>query len=174
MDQPSPLRPIIGVGTVIFRDHSVLLVRRRQPPKAGEWSLPGGRQEWGESVAQAAVREITEETGVKVTLLGLVDVVDLLPDAGAPYHLTLINLAARWTMGEPAAGDDAADARFWPLDALPGTDLWDETRRVIHKARALFPAAHDLGAGPAEPLGAPPAPSEASGEAAPSSRKDRP
>ena len=136
---PHTQRPIVGVGIAVFDRDDILLVRRGRPPRLGEWSLPGGKQQHGEGVHAAALRELYEETAVRAEIVGLVDVVDVLPaphDPATP-HYTLIDFAALWRSGRPRAGDDAADARFWPLDALDAMVLWDETRRVIRQAYAM-------------------------------------
>lgn len=127
------------VGVVCFRGDEVLLIRRGRPPLQGAWSLPGGRIEWGEAAAEAALRELGEETGVTARLLGLVDVVDGLFDPDGPdgRHYVLIDYAARWLAGEPRAGDDAAEAAFHPLATVEELGLWDETLRIIRQARAL-------------------------------------
>ena len=141
---PEPPRPIPAVGIICLRaPDEVLLIRRGKPPRAGEWSLPGGRLEWGETLHDAALRELREETGVAAVLLGLTDVVDGLfpPDAGGGpgAHYVLIDYAARWTGGEPRAGDDAAAARFFRRRELDALGLWQETLRVIDAALARWP-----------------------------------
>lgn len=125
--------PVPAVGVVCLRGDEVLLIRRGTAPRLGEWSLPGGRIEPGERAVDAALRELAEETGVEARILGLVDVVDgVFPEAAR--HYVLIDYAAEWIGGEPVAGDDAADARFMPLDqALAAVD-WSETRRIIVEA----------------------------------------
>ncbi len=137
--------PVPAVGVVCLRGDDVLLIRRGTPPRQGEWSLPGGRLEPGERLADAALRELREETGVDAELIGLIDVVDgLFPEAGR--HYVLIDYAAIWTSGEPVAGDDAAEAVFFPLEeALQRVD-WSETRRIIRQAHALA-SAHGAGRG---------------------------
>ncbi len=133
--------PVPAAGVVCFRDDSVLLVRRGTPPRLGEWSLPGGRIEWGEEASAAALRELQEETGVEAQLLGLIDVVDgmFLDDAGAcQRHYVLIDYAAQWRSGEPVAGDDAAEARFWPLEEAVAMVAWSQTKRVIREAWDRF------------------------------------
>lgn len=136
-------RPTLGVGVICFRNDQVLLVKRGKPPLEGRWSLPGGRIEWGERAVDAALRELKEETGCDADLIGLVDVVDALlasskAAGAAPWgHYVLIDYAARWRAGEPIAGDDAVDARFFAPSELAALGLWDETLRVIDKARAF-------------------------------------
>ena len=142
---PSPvddLRPVPAVGVVCFRGEEVLLIRRGTPPRAGEWSLPGGRIEPGEPAQTAALRELREETGVETDLIGLVDVVDAIFNNRAgdriTRHYVLIDYAARWVSGTPVAGDDAAEARFFHLSAVNSLNLWDETVRVIDAAANLL------------------------------------
>jgi 8-oxo-dGTP diphosphatase len=134
--------PIPAVGIVCFRGDEVLLIRRGKAPRAGEWSLPGGRIEWGESAKDAALRELREETGVSAELIGLVDVVDGVfrsRESGEIWgHYVLIDFAARWREGAPEAGDDAAEARFVPISDVDQLTLWTETTRVIHAAHALL------------------------------------
>jgi len=126
--------PVPAVGVVCVRGDEVLLIRRGQPPLVGEWSLPGGRIEWGERAADAALRELAEETGVQAELAGLIDVVDGL---FGERHYVLIDYAASWVSGEPVAGDDAADARFWPLSEIGGLGLWSETVRIIEEGARM-------------------------------------
>src|SRR5258706_12891345 len=107
--------PQIGVGAVIWRGDTLLLIRRGKPPLAGEWSIPGGRQEPGETVAQALLREVHEETGLTIEILGLIDVVDaIMRDSAGQLtrHYTLIDFSARWSAGTARPGDDA-EAVAW-------------------------------------------------------------
>ena len=135
MTASSPAPPIPAVGVVCLRGDEVLLIRRGTPPRQGEWSLPGGRIEPGERALEAALRELREETGVEAEITGLIDVVDgLFPEIGR--HYVLIDYAARWLSGEPAAGDDAVEARFVPLDEIEAVIDWSETLRVIRMAAA--------------------------------------
>lgn len=136
-------KPAIGVGAVVLRRGpagvEVLLIRRGTPPRAGEWSIPGGRQEWGETVRETAVREVMEETGVKVSGLRLLDVVDgIFRTHGAVTgHWTLVDFRADWAEGEPRPGDDATDAVWAPVSDLACYGLWSETQRIIAAAVAL-------------------------------------
>jgi 8-oxo-dGTP diphosphatase len=134
MSEADKRRPIAAVGVVCLRGDEVLLIRRGAPPFEGQWSLPGGRIEWGERVADAALRELKEETGCEAALVGLIDVVDGLVN---DRHYVLADYAARWLRTEPKPGDDALDARFFLPTELTKLDLWSETRRVIEVARAL-------------------------------------
>ena len=131
------MTPTPAVGVVCFRDDDVLLIRRGRPPRAGQWSLPGGRIEPGERTIDAGLRELMEETGVTAEILGLVDVVDGLFLAEG-RHYVLIDYAARWTEGEPRPGDDAVEAVFLPLDEALARVEWDETRRILIEAHARF------------------------------------
>lgn len=137
--------PVPTVGVVCLRGAEVLLIRRGKPPRLNQWSLPGGRLEWGETLEAAALRELKEETSVDATLLGLIDVVDGVfparPGGEISRHYVMIDYAARWTSGEPVAGDDAADARFVGYDEAMALVEWDETRRVIAETYERFGSA---------------------------------
>lgn len=133
-------RPGVGIGAVIFRDDLVLLIRRGKPPRMGQWAIPGGRQELGETVAEAAAREVLEETSIRCRIRGLVDVVDGISrneDGGINYHYTLVDMWGDWMAGEPVAGDDAMDAQWMTVDAALELEMWPETQRIIRAAQAL-------------------------------------
>lgn len=133
-------RPGVGIGAVIFRDDLVLLIRRGKPPRMGQWAIPGGRQELGETVAEAAAREVLEETSIRCRIRGLVDVVDGISrneDGGINYHYTLVDMWGDWVAGEPVAGDDAMDAQWMTVDAALELEMWPETQRIIRAAQAL-------------------------------------
>jgi 8-oxo-dGTP diphosphatase len=143
-ERPTPsLQPTAAVGVVCLRGDDVLLIRRGKPPLEGEWSLPGGRIEWGERTADAALRELKEETDCSAEIVGLVDVVDGImtrtrDSEAAPWaHYVLIDYAARWIGGEPSAGDDASDARFFSPAELEALGLWTETLRIIAAGRLM-------------------------------------
>lgn len=139
MSREYPVQPIIGLGAIVWKDGRVLMVQRGRPPRAGIWSLPGGAQDLGESVADGIRREIAEETGVQIELLGLVEVIDSIQrdaDGRIRYHYTIVDYAARWVSGEAVAGDDAAAVAWVDPADLHRLDLWEETIRVIEKSRA--------------------------------------
>jgi 8-oxo-dGTP diphosphatase len=137
-DREYPARPIVGIGIVVLKPCVVLLVRRGKPPNMGAWSLPGGAQEVGETAETAARRELMEETGVTVGPLTLAANVDTIRRDAAgrvQYHYTIIDFAAAWLDGEPAAGTDVSEAIWAPLDGLDAYGLWTEAHRVIAIAR---------------------------------------
>lgn len=142
-DEPALPKPVIGVGVVVLRHgptgQEVLLIRRAHPPRAGEWSIPGGKQEWGETLQEAARREVREETGLSIAGLRLIDVVDFVTREGGlvTRHLSLIDYCADWAGGEPIAGDDAAEARWVPVPDIGAYGLWSETTRIILAGAAL-------------------------------------
>lgn len=134
--------PVPTVGVVCLKGDQVLLIKRGQPPRLNQWSLPGGKLEWGETLEVAALRELKEETGVDAELLGLLDVIDGVfparPGGEVTRHYVMIDYAARWTGGEPVAGDDAAEAKFVSLDEAMALVEWEETRRVIAETFEKF------------------------------------
>ena len=124
----------------------VLLIRRAKEPRKGQWSLPGGKLEFGETLVEGTLREIREETGLEVEILGLVDVAETIRDAAAGAaddHFVLIDYGARVISGTAVAASDAAEARWFALDELDALPLWSEMRRVIalsatrHRPQAL-------------------------------------
>jgi 8-oxo-dGTP diphosphatase len=110
-----PDRPIVGVLAVVLRGDRALIVRRANPPLAGRWGFPGGVLELGETVAQGAMRELVEETGVVAEPAGILTVIDTIDrdDEGrVRYHYTLVAVRGTWHAGEGAAGDDAAEVAW--------------------------------------------------------------
>ena len=144
MGREFPDRPVVGVGAVVWRGDQVLLIRRGRPPRAGQWSLPGGAQQLGETLREAITREVREETGLELVdlrLLTTVDLVDREPDGRVRYHYTLVDFTADAPLGEPVAGDDAAAAAWFALADLEPLGLWTETLRIIGEAADLRRAA---------------------------------
>lgn len=139
MNREYPEVPFIGVGAVIVQDERVLLIRRGQPPLLGEWSLPGGVLECGETLREAAVREAREETGLvveTVDMLGVYERVIRSDDGRVRYHYVLIDFLCRPVAGDLKAGSDAADVRWFMRDQLPALNLAYDANDVVFKGLA--------------------------------------
>jgi len=135
-----PYWPRPAASMAIFRDGSVLLVQRGKAPSAGSWSLPGGHIEPGETAMAAAVREVMEETGVAVELIGLVGVHDSLIRDGEGRlvaHYVLAVYCGHWASGEPLARSDVAAARFVAIADLGAYNLTPGASSLINRARAM-------------------------------------
>jgi len=128
---PQQQKPIACVGVVCRRGDDVLLIKRGREPLKGKWSIPGGKMDFGETVQEAALRELKEETGVEARITRLIDVVDSIIDG---HHYVLIDFEAEWISGDPVAADDAAAAEFVPVRAAMQRVSWDKTRQVIAPA----------------------------------------
>ena len=138
MRREYPDAPIAGVGAVIVRGGeppAVLLIRRGQEPLKGQWSLPGGAVELGETLEEAVRREVLEETGLAVEPAGVVQAFDRISRDGegrVRYHYVLVDFLCRVTGGSPVCASDALEARWAGLDELDG--LTPLTVEVIRKA----------------------------------------
>jgi 8-oxo-dGTP diphosphatase len=132
-----PSRPIVGVGAVVVDDGRVLLVRRAHEPLKGEWSIPGGAVEVGETLETAVVREVREETGLDVEVGALIDVLDRIrpaPDGRTLYHYVLIDFVCRPAAGTLCCGSDASEAEWVRIADLPDYHLAAATLAMVHKA----------------------------------------
>ena len=139
MTREYPQHPRVGVGAVVWRGDRVLLVRRANLPRAGQWSLPGGGQELGETVVQTAAREVKEEAGIDVAVTDVVTVVDLIEhdsDGRVRFHYVLVDVNAEWVAGEPVAATDVYEVCWASVGQLELLEVWSETRRVIEMAAA--------------------------------------
>ncbi len=135
-----PAHPIPGVGVIAFNDDKFLLIQRGKPPRAGEWSIPGGAVELGETVRDAALREFAEECGGEIELRDLVDAIDIFwqDDAGKlQYHYVVIDYWAEWRGGDLRASSDVMDARWVTLPEVAQYDLPIWTQAMIEKAIAM-------------------------------------
>ena len=135
-----PDRPIVGVGAVIIHEQKVVLVKRGSPPLQGEWSLPGGVVELGETLRAAAEREAREETGLIVKAVEVLEVLDrIIPGVNnAPqYHYVLIDFLCTVKGGELRAGGDAADVRWAAESEFEEYKLETPAIDVIRKAFSL-------------------------------------
>jgi mutator protein MutT len=134
MKREYPETPFVGVGAVIIDGGRVLLAKRTHPPSAGEWSIPGGRLEVGETVREAAVREAREETGLLVEpqeLLGVFERIVRDPAGKVRYHYVLIDFLCRQVGGELCAASDAAEVRWVTPAEVETLLLPNDTAEVI-------------------------------------------
>lgn len=129
-----PDHPRVAVGAVVFKDNQVLLVKRGRPPAQGQWAIPGGSVQLGETLQQAAEREILEETGITVAAGGPVytfDVVERDDQGRVRFHYVIVDLAAEYLGGELRPGDDAQDARWVSNDELHQFSVNSRTRQLL-------------------------------------------
>jgi len=135
-----PTAPVAAVGGVVIHDGAVLLVKRAYPPRQGEWSLPGGQLELGESMAEGVRREVREETGLEVDVGAVVEVFDRVhrDEAGRiRYHFVIVDFLCRPCGGALAAGDDAADACWVPRGEVAARGVNAHAAAVIERAFRL-------------------------------------
>lgn len=136
MKRDYPDRPLLGVGAVIVRDDRVLVVRRLNPPLQGQWSIPGGLVETGETIKEALIREIREETGLAVEPIELIEVFERIlrdPDSRVQYHFVVIDYLCRIVWGDADPGTDVSEIQWARLEDLPNLGITPETSSVIHK-----------------------------------------
>jgi mutator protein MutT len=136
MKRDYPDRPIVGVGAVIVENGRALVVRRGTEPLKGEWSIPGGVVELGETLRQAAAREAREETGLEVEPGVVLEVVDrIMRDAErkVQYHYVLVDFLCRRVSGEACPGADASELRWITPEELQSFSISDSAAAVIRK-----------------------------------------
>ena len=124
----------VAVGAIVFKSNKVLLVRRGKPPAENQWAIPGGRVEVGETLQEAAEREILEETGVAIRALEPVytfDVIDRDVDGRVRFHYVIVDLTADYISGKPRAGDDASAARWVSSEELASMKVSAKTRQLL-------------------------------------------
>ena len=137
MKREYPSRPISAVGVAVFKQEKVLLIKRNKPPKSFEWSIPGGAQDLGEPAKEAARREVMEETGIEISDIELIDVIDFVKkdeNGDIEYHYNLIDYSASYYRGDLSPGDDAIEAKWVSLSDLEEYNLWSETKALLNKA----------------------------------------
>ncbi|CCD94305.1 putative Nudix hydrolase family protein; ADP-ribose pyrophosphatase [Bradyrhizobium sp. ORS 375] len=135
---PPPRHPQLAVSAAIFRDGKIMLVRRARSPAKGAYTLPGGRVEFGESLHDALAREVMEETGLSITIIGLAGWREVLPAKGGGGHYVILPFAARWQAGEPVLNDELDDVLWRAPHDLDGLSLTEGLPGIIATARALL------------------------------------
>ena len=136
MKREYPRHPIVGVGGVVIRGSCVLLVRRGTEPLRGQWSIPGGMLELGESLTEGVRREVREETGLRIRPMESIAVLDRIRKNGrrVRYHYVLIDYVCRPAGGQLKPGSDAMDARWVERNELPSYKMTPGASEVIADA----------------------------------------
>lgn len=152
MSREYPDYPRVGVGAVVLHEGRVLLVRRGRPPAAGKWSLPGGLVELGETTEAALRREVAEECGLTIRIVGLAGVLDrvIRDEVGrVRYHWVLVDYAAFPEGGPAVAGDDVDEVRWVEVERVGQLDTTEGLEDMIRRAQALVAGGHARGGEPA-------------------------
>jgi ADP-ribose pyrophosphatase YjhB (NUDIX family) len=142
-----PEKPVVGIGGVIIDGGCALLIRRGNEPLRGEWSLPGGILELGETLEQGVARELLEETGMGVRVLELIEVFDRIYGEDGTiaaqaqkkplFHYVIVDYLCQRIGGEPRAGSDVTDVAFAREDQLGNYQLTETATRILKKAFAM-------------------------------------
>ena len=132
---PSTRAPRLGASVVLWKDNSVLLVKRKAGPYAGKWALPGGNVAFGERMAEAAKRELLEETGVTAAIGRPVGIFEIVMDEPVPAHFVLMAFAADYESGAAKAAADAAEVQWMMAGELESADITPQSREAIARSR---------------------------------------
>jgi len=131
-----PLQPIIAVGAVVLHQDRILLIRRGKEPARGQWAIPGGRVELGETMHAAVIREIMEETSVSIRpgeLVYFFETIQPDPEGRIQFHYAIFDFMAEYLAGEPTPRDDALDARWVSATDVQTYNLNIKTRDLLHE-----------------------------------------
>ncbi len=147
MAREYPDRPVVGVGGVVIEDGRALLIKRGSEPLLGQWSIPGGTLELGESLQDGVARELLEETGLEVQVLDMIEAFDRIfldpaaPNAGdrsrPKYHYVIVDYLCERLAGEAKAGSDVTDIAYAREDELEKFHMTSTATRVLHRAFAM-------------------------------------
>jgi 8-oxo-dGTP diphosphatase len=133
-----PTHPQLAVSAAIFRNDTILLVRRARSPAKGFYSLPGGRVEFGETLHAALNREVDEETALKIEIVGLAGWREVVPGTSGGGHYLIMSFAARWVSGEVVLNDELDDFKWLKPDAIGDLKLTGGLPEVIEQAQRLL------------------------------------
>jgi len=147
MAREYPERPVVGIGGVVIEDGRALLIRRGSEPLRGQWSIPGGTLEIGESLQAGVARELQEETGLEVRVLDLIEVFDRIfpaeadgesrPGIGPKFHYVIVDYLCERVSGEARAASDVTDVAFAREEELEKFQLTETATRVLRRAFAM-------------------------------------
>jgi 8-oxo-dGTP diphosphatase len=146
-----PDRPLVGVGGVVIEDGRALLIRRGTEPLLGEWSIPGGTLELGETLEQGVARELLEETGLEVKIIELIEVFDRIYIESAPgdgeqkgprFHYVIVDYLCERIAGIAVAGSDVTDVAYAREDQLEQFGLTETATRILKRAFAMVRQRH--------------------------------
>ncbi|MGO4572996.1 NUDIX hydrolase [Microvirga sp. 2TAF3] len=135
-----PTRPVLAASVAVFRDGRVLLASRGKPPGENLFSLPGGQVETGETLAEAALRELQEEVRVKAKLIGLIAPVEFIErdaEGRIKHHVVIAAHAARWVSGEPQTGPEAREIRWVTEQDIVGLPMTPGLAAILEQAFRL-------------------------------------
>ena len=138
-------KPTLAASIACFRDGKALIARRGRAPNQGLWSLPGGRIEFGETAAEAARRELLEETGVTAEVLGLAEIVEAIAHdemGAATRHAVILAYAGRWTSGEPLTGEEALEIAWASPQEILGFETTPGLAGVVARSAAILGEVH--------------------------------
>jgi len=143
MAREYPEKPVVGIGGVVIENDHVLLIRRGTEPLIGQWSIPGGTLELGESLQAGVARELLEETALDVKVLDLIEVFDRIFPGGdgavrPRYHYVILDYLCERISGEACAGSDVTDVAYVKEEDLAQYHLTETATRVISNAFALY------------------------------------
>jgi 8-oxo-dGTP diphosphatase len=135
-DRLYPRLPVAGVGVVVFNKGRLLLVKRGNEPNKGKWSIPGGGIELGETIKEAAQREVFEECSVKIEIMRVLDAADNIvrdADGRIRYHYAIIDLLANYIGGDLKAQSDAQDCGWFMPEEVTGMDITPILRTMLEQ-----------------------------------------
>jgi 8-oxo-dGTP diphosphatase len=136
MAREYPAQPVVGVGAVVVREGRALIIKRAHEPRKGEWSLPGGHVDLGESLFDAVRREVKEETGLEVHPGPIIETFDRVhrdPDGRIRYHFVIVDFVCEAPKGDPVAGDDAEAVAWAAVTELDDYGVNAHAAAVIRK-----------------------------------------